>query len=691
MATLKWRNEFIVNTIQAGNQDQSAVTALADGGFVIAWRDDGPADSIVRWQRFDALGLKVGAEFNDSVSFVGDQSLPSIVQLNDGNLWIAQQDFDGAANRDGDGGIYNIDTGARISARTAIASANDEVDVRAASLGSGGSVAVWTDLSANTGDIKMHGISTIGGDIFGTAAAGVTVNTNGAGAGAQVAPEVAASKDGQRFVVVWQDDNLNIGDIRARIFDNGGGQITAEFGVNVFTSSSQQAPSVVWLTPTKFVAVWHSFDPSSGDGSSTAIKYVIRNLDGTLQGSERLANSSTHDVQLNPAVCALNDGGFAIAWTDSSLSGPDTSRAIRLQVFDGAGEKRGAEIVVNTTTNSDQFEPSLATLADGRIAVSWTDFSTSIAGDGTTVRAQVVDPRDGVVDGTAQADTLRGHDAFGDMISGYDGDDMLHGLAGNDQLYGGAGIDVAFGGKGDDTAYGGDGNDFLAGDAGDDDLFGEDGNDDLRGGSGADAFDGGAGNDLVNYGLALASVTAALDASAAGTGDAAGDTFLSIENLKGANIAGGVDRLTGNGDNNTIFGNDGNDIINGRAGLDKLFGGLGADQLRGELGNDEFVYNALAEGGDTLLDFTSNAAGNNDVVKIKASGFGGGLAAGGLAANQFEANTTGAATLGTTRFVYDTDDEVLSFDLNGSTAGGVTAIATLQNGAVLALADIVIF
>ncbi len=79
MTTRKWGNEFIVNTTTAGQQDQSAVTALADGGFMVAWRDDGITDSTIRLQRYDAQGNAVGGEINiaDAADYGGTSRRPA--------------------------------------------------------------------------------------------------------------------------------------------------------------------------------------------------------------------------------------------------------------------------------------------------------------------------------------------------------------------------------------------------------------------------------------------------------------------------------------------------------------------------------------------------------------------------------------------------------------------------------------
>ena len=76
---------------------------------------------------------------------------------------------------------------------------------------------------------------------------------------------------------------------------------------------------------------------------------------------------------------------------------------------------------------------------------------------------------------------------------------------------------------------GGDGIDQINTDAGNNKLFGEAGNDTLMGGAGGDFLNGGAGDDLASYAFATAGVIANLLVPATNTGDAAGDTYDSIE------------------------------------------------------------------------------------------------------------------------------------------------------------------
>ena len=182
---------------------------------------------------------------------------------------------------------------------------------------------------------------------------------------------------------------------------------------------------------------------------------------------------------------------------------------------------------------------------------------------------------------------------FDDELTGDNGANRLYGLNGDDMLNGAGGNDRLFGGAGDDTINGGDGIDVLYGQAGNDILSGGAGNDFFFGGAGGDSFDGGAAFDTVNYLTAATGVSVNL--MTGGTaGEAAGDSYISIERVLGTLQA---DSLTGDAGNNTLIGATGNDYLAGGAGADNLYGGGGSDS---------FGYNTTEDGQDFIRDFTTD-------------------------------------------------------------------------------------
>jgi serralysin len=208
--------------------------------------------------------------------------------------------------------------------------------------------------------------------------------------------------------------------------------------------------------------------------------------------------------------------------------------------------------------------------------------------------------------GAGAADRVRGNDGL-DNLSGAAGDDQLWGDAGGDTLRGGAGIDTLYGGADNDTLYGDadkdflhgeDGNDTLNGGLADDYLYGGEGTDILRGDGGNDLLSGGGGSDFLNggdgtdaadYRTASGSVGVNLSTNVH-TGEAAGDTFQSIE----AFLLGGF--------NDTFVGGTGADRVDGGGGNDILDGGAGYDNLTGGAGADEFLFRGFF-GKDTVTDF----------------------------------------------------------------------------------------
>ena len=172
--------------------------------------------------------------------------------------------------------------------------------------------------------------------------------------------------------------------------------------------------------------------------------------------------------------------------------------------------------------------------------------------------------------------------------------------------------DLLAGNPGDNTLLGDAGNDELAGRGGNDVLGGGAGNDIVHGGPGGDVLDGGAGTDTASYRFAAAGVVANLGNAATNAGEAAGDSYVSIEVLEGSNFddrlsgSGGADLIVGGAGGDLIGGGNGADRLSGQGGDDALHGGGGQDVLRGGAGHDRLIGGAgddvvAGGGGQDLL------------------------------------------------------------------------------------------
>ena len=120
----------------------------------------------------------------------------------------------------------------------------------------------------------------------------------------------------------------------------------SEFLVNTTTASFQEQPTITGLANGRFVAAWMDFSHSTDDPSIGAVRAQVFNADGSKAGDEFRVNTTTLNSQYDPAITALADGRFLVAWTDDSQSGGDTSlTAVRAQVFNADGTKSGSEFL----------------------------------------------------------------------------------------------------------------------------------------------------------------------------------------------------------------------------------------------------------------------------------------------------------------------------------------------------------
>ena len=277
------------------------------------------------------------------------------------------------------------------------------------------------------------------------------------------------------------------------------------------------------------------------------------------------------------------------------------------------------------------------------------DLRSTILGSGNgQVGPQFALGNDTITGGQA-GDTIYGDlDYLSASVTVRFGQDIINGGAGADTIYGdfgsiSGGTNVLLLSGGSDTIAGGAGDDVIYGQFGADILRGGQGADLLDGGTGADRLEGGTGLDTASYATASAGVVVDMSDTASNTGDAAGDSFVSIENLIGSGfddslggdefanrIDGGEgvdevrfdaatsgvevylnagfarggagrdiivnvenvtgtqfgDRLVGDAGDNVLSGGAGDDVLKSKGGNDTLLGGAGDDKLRGDAGDE---------------------------------------------------------------------------------------------------------
>ncbi len=311
------------------------------------------------------------------------------------------------------------------------------------------------------------------------------------------------------------------------------------------------------------------------------------------------------------------DEGFSITLSSASagfgLVNASTSGVIRNDdgVFrPGYLGAQDAEAAVSYTMGPDE----IGFLASGASATDVTGnaLANRIAGNNAANR----------ILGAGANDILSG-EGGNDTIDGGQGADRMHGGGGNDLFIvdnvldevaedAGAGVDRIIasvdyelptsverldlvgsgllsgaGNQAANTIFGNVAANRLAGRGANDLLYGLGGNDTLEGGTGSDRLDGGTGRDAASYADANAAVLVDLGGVLTPAGAAAGDVFISIEDLIGSGFAdtlfgsGIANAIAGGAGDDSIAGGDGNDTIQGDAGSDTLDGGAGGDRMAG--------------------------------------------------------------------------------------------------------------
>ena len=298
--------EVRVNTYTSNSQYNPSVSSLSDGGYVITWEDHGSASHggtghDIYGQRFGADGQPAGPNFmiNDEVS--GNQYEPNVTGLANGRFIVTWRDDDGSSHKDADGvagsgqdvwaRVFNADgseaiAGFRVNTYTSRSQNDPSVD----GFADGSFIITWDSDRQDGSNYGIYGQryaanGTPDGEEF---------QINSYTSNHQHNSEVTTLSNGG-YVVTWQD-NSGSGDssegIDGQIYDADNNKVGGEFRVNTYISNTQHLPSIEALVDGGFVVTWSS---RYQDGNEYGIYGQRFNADGTPATISKLLGSSVAD------------------------------------------------------------------------------------------------------------------------------------------------------------------------------------------------------------------------------------------------------------------------------------------------------------------------------------------------------------------------------------------------------------
>ena len=306
----------------SGEQSTSDIAALANGGYVVAWRHSS-GDTI--FQIYDADGNPVGG--NTTVIAAGSIiQTPKVIGLADGRFIVTYTDSD--------------DEGIGVFAKIYNPDGTESL----------GATQVNTFEGNDADDDLQHQLD----------------------AAALVGPNAG------KVVFVWRSELVESGDsggdIFLRFFDAASDSfITGEMQVNDISSApldnNQVGPAIAGLSNGGYVVIWST----EHDGSSQGVRGEVFGANGVqvgAGGSDLNITGDTFGSQNNAEVAGLKEGGFVAVWSDNggpSIDGID----IVARIFDNDGNEVVAPFVVNTTTAGVQSAPDVTALMDGGFLITW--------------------------------------------------------------------------------------------------------------------------------------------------------------------------------------------------------------------------------------------------------------------------------------------------------------------------------
>jgi len=249
----------------------------------------------------------------------------------------------------------------------------------------GGYVA-WEDYMMDGKGLGI-GAMRLKADLSGT---GVPFRVDSVTSGDQEAAQVSMLNDGGA-AFAWQGGSRGHQHIFVRFLSSSNSWITGDVMVNSVSNKFQTTPVITTLLNGNVAVAYVSMDQAA-PGSMADVYVQVFAPDGSRVGGETQVNQFTANNQRTPAITALADGKFAVAWISEQQRWTDASNGVPsvdvlARVFDGTGNPIGNEFLVNLSS-SVCAAPDLASSPDGGFLATWMEKDLAVRNNGWDIFAR---------------------------------------------------------------------------------------------------------------------------------------------------------------------------------------------------------------------------------------------------------------------------------------------------------------
>ncbi len=345
--------QFQVDSYTVGYRVRPAVAAAADGAFVVVWQGERSPGSDSSWgsiqgQRYASDGSPAGGQFQVNSYTTYRQEFPAVSAAADGAFVVVWHSYESAGP---DSSLHSIQ-GQRYASDGSPAGGQFEVNSYTTSVQSrpavssaadGAFVVAWRSEGSAGSDSSQ---SSIQGQRYASdgSPAGGQFQVNSYTTDRQGETAVSVAADGA-FVVAWKSEgsagsDSSLDSVQGQQYASDGSPAGGQFQVNSYTTDRQNHPAVAATADGAFVVAWRSVGSAGSDSSSSSIqgqRYV---------GTEDCTPDAT-------TLCLPEDDRFEVSVYYETVQAGGRMGDARAISLDAIGLSKGGVFVFSDPANPE--------------------------------------------------------------------------------------------------------------------------------------------------------------------------------------------------------------------------------------------------------------------------------------------------------------------------------------------------